>query len=349
MVVEQNNPWSADVLSASSPPDQGWANFEASPFLANFGFDLSSTIATSAPGDVERVPFDLTPTENQTFPPSDSDWPNMGAPTDWPTTPPSETPPSDVETPPADKEEAPPPLPGAPHESKPLTNNTSSSSTPSPEAAPSPDFGSFVGAEAQPSESEASPIGSNEPWEDTTLKKVSLDSPSNIAEASALPTPHEEEMETAQVVESESSAQIVAASDIMSQYEELKLGAPSSSCLSTDTMSLSSSVDSAIAAFPSETVIKQTETLGTPEDAALPSNIPSASDAADVATQLAELLAEVSVSADSDSAVVNASERTLSETGDITNGPGATGDVTSTSSQEHTALPPCIETHNNSR
>lgn len=84
--VEQSSPWSADVLTASSPPDQGWANFESSPFLANFGYELSSTIATSASDDMDRVPFDLTPTEasSMPFPGDDSSSP----PDEWP----SETP-----------------------------------------------------------------------------------------------------------------------------------------------------------------------------------------------------------------------------------------------------------------
>lgn len=80
--IEQSNPWSADVLTASSPPDQGWANFESSPFLANFGYELSSTIATSASDDMDRVPFDLTPTEasSMPFPLDESNSP----PDDWP-------------------------------------------------------------------------------------------------------------------------------------------------------------------------------------------------------------------------------------------------------------------------
>jgi len=71
--VDQSNPWSADVVTISTPPDQsGWATFESSPFLANFSFDLSSTIATSAPGDADCESFDLTPTEPQPFTPDET-------------------------------------------------------------------------------------------------------------------------------------------------------------------------------------------------------------------------------------------------------------------------------------
>lgn len=72
--LQDSNPWVSSSapppseMNAVTSPDQGWANFESAPFVANFGLNLSSdintTIASSGSCEIDTIPLDLTPSDS---------------------------------------------------------------------------------------------------------------------------------------------------------------------------------------------------------------------------------------------------------------------------------------------
>ncbi|EEB18845.1 conserved hypothetical protein [Pediculus humanus corporis] len=67
--AETMNPWESSNMTSVASPDLGWANFDSAPFVVNFGLnfpstDINTTIATSASYDMDTMPLDLTPSEN---------------------------------------------------------------------------------------------------------------------------------------------------------------------------------------------------------------------------------------------------------------------------------------------